>query len=261
MPRTASRPILTGWYVLSLRPLREHAAIRRQAARLGARCVALSTLKLEALPAGAALRAALACERIVVTSPAAVRAAAGQPGWRPRRGQAWFALGAGSARALGRAGVAPAQVRLPTAGHDSEAVLALPGLRDVRGSAVGLLTAPGGRGLLARRLRQRGARLCVAETYRRVPLGVAPSRLRVLAALDDRGALLFTSDEALAPFWQALSAAERARWLARPCVVASDRLAARALVLGFGAVLRATEPTPAALLDALAAHVSDGRFR
>lgn len=261
MPRTVFRPILNRWYVLSLRPLREHGATRRRAAQLGARCVAVSTLKLEALPAAAALRAALACPRVVVTSPAAVRAAAAQPGWRPRLAQAWFALGAGSARALARAGVAAAQVHVPAQGHDSEALLALPGLRAVRGIAIGLLTAPAGRGLLARRLRQRGAALCVADVYRRLPLGVAPWRLRALAALDDRGALLFTSDEALAPLWQALPAEQKARWLARPCIVASDRLAARAGALGFRTVLRATGPSPAALLDALAAHVRDGRFR
>ncbi len=261
MPRPVSRPILHGWYVLSLRPLREHGAIRRQAARRGARCVAVSTLELEALPASAALGKALACARIVVTSPAAVRAAAAQPGWRPRRGQAWFALGEGSARALGRAGVAPTQVALPTDGHDSEALLALPGLHDVRGAAVGLLTAPGGRGVIARQLQQRGARLCVAEVYRRLPRVVAPSRLRALAALDDHGALLFTSDEALAPLWRVLPATERARWQARPCVVASDRLAARARALGFRHVLRAAGPSPAELLDALAAHVRHGRFR
>jgi uroporphyrinogen-III synthase len=261
MPRTASRPILSGWYVLSLRPLREHGPVRRAAARLGARCVALSTQALEPVPAGRALAAALACRQVLVTSPAAVRAAATQAGWRPRRNQDWFALGAASARALVCAGVAAARVHLPVGGHDSEGLLARAELQDVRGQAVGLLTAPGGRGLLARTLAGRGAALRIAEVYRRLPRPPAPARLRALSSLDDRGALLFTSDDALAPLWQALPAAERTRWQARPCVVASDRLAARARALGFHAILRAAGPAPAQLLEALAAHVRAQRFR
>jgi hypothetical protein len=57
MPQVAP---LRGWYVISLRPLGRHGGVRAAAARLGARCVAVSTLRTEPLHDDAALAAALA---------------------------------------------------------------------------------------------------------------------------------------------------------------------------------------------------------
>ena len=260
MPR--AQP-LRGWYVISLRPLGRHGGVRAAAARLGANCVAVSTLRTEALYGGKALTDALAAPRVIVTSPTAAREAAAQASLRVRRGQQWFALGTGTARALQRAGVA--RVAVPPQGSDSEALLALPGLADVTGIAVGLLTAPGGRDLLVRTLARRGATVRVAAVYRRIATPPRPERLRALAALPPaRSALLLTSQEAFAPLWSALSPADQARWRRRPCVVASARMAAVAAGLGFQQVLRAADARPAALLAVLADGASDagtGRFR
>lgn len=250
---------LAGWYVISLRPLNQHAGVRRAASRLGARAFALSTLRLQALDAKTALRVALACSMVVVTSPAAVRAADAQLSLRARRGQCWFALGAGSAAALAQRGID--NVRIPATGSDSEALLAHPDLQQVRGQTIGLLTAPGGRGLVAARLKARGAQLKVAEVYRRDLLPLAPARLRSLAVLPDTTATLLTSSEAFDPMWDALPPATRKQLSQRPCVVASDRLAAKAKALGFRHVLRAIDARPASLLAALASHVRLGRFR
>jgi uroporphyrinogen-III synthase len=49
---------LSGWYVISLRPLGQHGALRQGAARLGARTFALSTLRLAPLAARFALKRA-----------------------------------------------------------------------------------------------------------------------------------------------------------------------------------------------------------
>lgn len=227
--------------------------------RVGARTFALSTLRLRPLDAKPALRAALACPRVIVSSPAAVRLANAQLRLSKRRGQRWFALGAGSATALKRRGIDG--VRIPVAGSDSEALLAHPDLQDVRAQAIGLLTAPGGRGLLADRLRARGAQLHIAEVYQREALAIAPSRLRALAALRGNVALFLTSREAFDPLWQALSPALRKQLIGRPCVVASDRLAALARTLGFKNVLRASDARPSSLVAALASHVGVGRIR
>lgn len=259
MARVSRKNPLAGWYVISLRPLNQHGGVRRAAARLGARVLAISTLRLQPLEAGAALREALRCERVIATSPAAVRLAHAQRPLAMRRGQRWFALGAGSAAALRRAGVG--DVSTPTQGSDSEALLALPELRELRGRRVGLLTAPGGRGLLAEQLRARGARLAIAQVYQREERPVPPARLRALAALGTRSALLLTSSEAFAPLWRALPEPARARLRQRPCIVASERLAAHAQALGFEQVLRADAARPASLLAALGAHVSAGAFR
>lgn len=250
---------LSGWYVISTRPLNQHESARRAAARFGAQLFALSTLALKPLAAGATLRAALQCSRVIVSSPAAVRMAQAQVPLSTRRGQTWFALGAGSAAALRQSGVT--RVQVPLQGSDSEALLALPDLRELRGERVGLITAPGGRGLIETALRARGAQVCKAEVYRREPLPVSEARLQALQALGANTALLMTSAEAFAPLWEALSPAARKRLQARPCVVASERLQAKARDLGFRRVLRASDARPAQLLAALASHVRGGRFR
>src|SRR5690606_29004115 len=92
------------------------------------------------------LRQALAAPRVVFTSPAAVAAAASLQPLRPRATQAWVAVGAGTAQALRRAGAG--DIRSPRR-MDSEGLLALPQLREVQGLDVGLVTAPGGRGVIA----------------------------------------------------------------------------------------------------------------
>ena len=240
--------------MISLRPLGQHGAVRRAAARLGARTFALSTLRLSPLDAGAALADALRCPRVLATSPAAVRHALAQQRLPQRAGQQWFAPGAGTAAALRRAGIA--QVHAPLRGAGAEALLEDPLLQSLRGARVGVLTAPNGRDHLQRELRARGARLCVAEVYRREALPPAPDRLRRLARLPARSALLLSSAEALQVLWQALDADGRERLRRRVCVASSERLAAQARRLGFVAPVRAESARPAHLLAALATHAA-----
>jgi uroporphyrinogen-III synthase len=254
MPRTTPSLPLSGWYVISLRPLGQHAAVRRGAARLGARTFALSTLRLSALDAGPALVEALHCPRVLATSPAAVRHARAQQPLFARAGQQWFAPGAGTAAALRRAGIA--QVHAPSRAAGAEALLDEPLLQALRGARVGVLTAPAGREHLLRELRARGAQLHVAEVYRREASPPAPDRLRKLARLPARSALLLSSAEALQVLWRALDADGRERLLRRTCVASSERLAAQARRLGFVAPVRAESARPEQLLAALATHAA-----
>ena len=123
---------LDGCYVISLRPAGGHAPLRRAAAVHGARVLGLSPWTLsnrDDAATRAALRAALAAERVLFTSPAAVHAARALQALRPHRGATWCAVGAGTASALRRAGVAT--VASPTR-MDSEGLLALPELAQVR---------------------------------------------------------------------------------------------------------------------------------
>ena len=219
----------------------------------------MSTLGLHALDARPQLRQALRCSRVLVTSPAAARFANLQMALKARAGQRWFALGEGTAAILHRCGIE--RVLLPDAGADSESLLARAELQQVGGERIGLITAPGGRGLLASELSARGASLLVAEVYQRQAQPLSAARLRALDALPARTALLVTSGEALSLLWQGLADTSRERLLRRPCVVSSDRLAEQASKLGFSRVLRAAGPRPANLLAALAAHVEGGHFR
>ena len=70
-----------------------------------------------------ALRAALACAASIVTSPAAVRAAASLRRCSAQRGQQWFAIGDGTAR--GACGARASTARVVPARVDSEGVLAM----------------------------------------------------------------------------------------------------------------------------------------
>ncbi|KAF1700770.1 uroporphyrinogen-III synthase [Pseudoxanthomonas suwonensis] len=233
------------WTLLSLRPAGGHDGMRRAAARHGGRLLALSPWTL--LPcadaeATRALNAALSCEAVLFTSPAAVRAAAALRPLRPRPGQAWLGVGAGSAGALRRAGVD--QVLAPGR-MDSEGVLALDALQAP--ASVGLVTAPGGRGVIAPTLQARGAEVVRADVYRRQPLPPSPRALQSLRALQGPACLAASSGEALAlvlDTWPADVAA-----VLRRCSVAaaSERLAELARERGFARVASAGSPRPAAL--------------
>ncbi len=259
MPTTRAGSPLPGWYVISLRPSGQHAPLRRAAAAAGARLLPVSTMSLRALDAGPALATALACPLRVFTSPAAVRFAARQAPLRAAPGGAWLAVGGGTAAALRRAGVAP--VHSPATGGDSEALLALPELQAMAGREVGLVTAPGGRGLITAVLQQRGARVHRADVYERVPRRPGAATLQALADLPATSALLVSSGEAFEGLWSALDADARRTLAARPAVASSARLAAMLAERGFGRLVLAAGARPAQLLSALAADVAAGRFR
>lgn len=251
--------MLSGWYVISLRPSGGHAPVRRAAAALGARVLPVSTLKLVAMAAGPALPVALAAPIVVFTSPAAVQFAQGPQPLRARPGQRWLAVGSGTAAALRRAGISEAAV--PEGRADSDGLLAMPGLQALAGIDVGLVTAPGGRGLIGETLAQRGARLRLAEVYQRVAVAPSPARLRRLEDLPAASALLVSSAEAFDGLWSRLGEAGRMRLRTRPVVASSPRLAAMLAAKGFDAIVIAEGAAPSRLLAALAADVGAGRFR
>ena len=257
MSPDAVTPKLRGCYVISLRPVGGHAALRRAAAAHGARVLALSPWRIEARGDAAtrnALRAALRADAMVFTSPAAVRAASALQALRARRGQAWLAVGAGTAAALRRAGIdrahAPARM-------DSEGLLALPALRDVRGKAIALVTAPGGRGAIAATLRRRGARLLRADVYARVPVvpaAAAVARLRALRSAPLRLAL--SSGEALLRALAVLPPDAAARLRSARVLAASERLAALAREHGFRDIAVAADARPRSLLAVAATRAA-----
>ncbi len=247
-----SRTALAGCYVISLRPVGGHAALRRAAAAHGARVLALSPWKLVACEdAGTRrdLQSALDCPRVIASSPAAVAAARALVALHPRPDQRWFAIGAATARALREAGIET--VAAPTR-MDSEGLLALPGLRDVAGSRIGLVTAPGGRNEIGPALVRRGAEIVRADVYARQPVAPSSRALAALCALDGPIWLPVSSGEALQRTLASLP--ERAlRSLRRARVVAaSDRLAALSHDNGFADVIVAASALPQDLVAAMA---------
>ncbi|MEN1941992.1 uroporphyrinogen-III synthase [Luteimonas sp. MJ246] len=252
MPAHASTGPLSGCYVISLRPVGGHGPVRRAAAALGARTLALSPWRIARHDddrARAGLQRALAAPRVVFTSPAAVAAAAALQPLRPKPGQAWVAVGAGSARALDRAGAGhvPSPERM-----DSEGLLAMPALREVRGLDVGLVTAPGGRGVIAATLAGRGARVLRANVYERVPVVPSARALAALRALDAPTWLLLSSGEALEHLLASVPEDALARLRGIPVVAASERLGALAGDRGLQVAAVAASARPSAMLAACA---------
>lgn len=243
------------WYVISLRPQGEHRALRRRAQACGAGVFACSPLRLQGLPSPT-LGDALRCPRVVFTSPAAVRFALQAHGrLRALDGQAWLAVGAGTAAALQRAGVD--SVSSPRR-MESEGLLDLPALGAVAGIDVGLVTAPGGRGVIEAVLRERGARVVRADVYSRERVPIAPARFQALQRLPADSVLLVSSGEALGALLEQLPAPLAARLAAAPVVVSSTRLEALVREGGFVRVTCAASARPADLLVAAAHAVGRG---
>jgi uroporphyrinogen-III synthase len=243
-----------GWYVISLRPHGQHAALRRAAATHGARVIALSPWRLafaDDAQARAALVQALQASRVVVTSPAAVRAAQALQPLRAAPGQRWIAVGSGTAAALRRAGVA--EVATP-ARMDSEGLLALPALDRLHGADVGLVSAPGGRELLSATLIARGARLRRADVYRRAPCALAPRSVQRLRTLERPAWIALSSAQALSRVLEVLPDDVRGRFLRWPAMAASARLRQMALDAGLARVEVAEGPRPAQMVAAIASR-------
>lgn len=238
--------------MVSLRPRGEHAGVHVAARRVGAGVVELSPWAVEPrLDTDTAwdVAAALACPRIIATSPPAVRAAAALQ--TLPAGRTWIAIGGGTAQQLRMAGIPDAIV--PTR-MDSEGVLALPALAQAGpGGAIGVLTAPGGRDVIAPLLAARGWTVRRADVYERVPIDLDPAALGQLSTLAAPFTTLASSSGALDRVVDGVDAALARRLRAAPLVVASERMAVHARQRGFARVQVAEGPRPA-MLVARAAH-------
>lgn len=243
-------PADTAWYLISLRPSGQHDGLRRAAARHGARTVAVSPWRLQPRDDASTrdqLRQAQACDRLVFTSPAAAAAAARLLPLGQLKAGSLVAVGQGTARALRRhgAGVVAAPTRM-----DSEGLLALPAMADLHGKRVALVTAPGGRGMIAAQVQARGAQLLRVDVYERVPLRVPAAQWARLQALDAPAVLVVSSGEALERVLPQVPPGLRRRWQEQPLVAASARLAALATTLGFAHAGVAAGPLPGQLAAA-----------
>lgn len=240
-----------GWTFISLRPRGQNAALRRAVAGLGGHVVALPPWRLQRLqgtPVVRQLQRALNCDRVVFTSPAAVAAAAALLPLADAQRSPWLTVGEGTARALRTQGID--QVHAPQR-MDSEGLLALPVLAQVQGLRIGLVTAPGGRGLIAAQLQAAGATLERADVYQRCLLGLQPRVLARLARSASPWVLAVSSGEALQHFWRQIPAALQQRLRAHASiVVASDRLGEQARDLGLHRVVRSAGPTTEQLVAA-----------
>jgi len=254
---------LAGASVIITRPSASAAAIRRRVRALGGSPIGIPGSVLEAVADAAAARRQLRLVRtadiVVFVSPAAVRFAWKLlPALRFARATRVLAPGAGSARALRRRGVA--EPIYPAQRQDSEGLLALPQLGRVRRCRVALIGATGGRDLLPRQLRARGARLQQVEVYSRSAPRLDRRHFMRLERASGPLISLFSSAEALTHLHAQLPASLFAHLAAGECIVSSKRLAEVARTLGFARVHVAASPAPAALLGAAGAALARHRL-
>ena len=247
---TSQASALGGRSVVITRPAGTAASLVRLVRARGGVPLLLPGLSLraaeDAAAARAALDAALDGEVLVFASPAAVRFAAAL---RPLRTAATvLAVGQGTARALRRHGLAA----VSPSRQDSEGLLALPALHAPRGRRVALVGAPGGRGLLRAALAARGARLCEAHVYRRVPARLDGRHVDAVLRLSPDACVLLSSAEALANLRAGLPPAAWTRLCDGVAVASSERLAGVARAAGFARVRVAASARPADLLDGAA---------
>jgi len=244
---------LEGIRVVITRPVGTGAAWANRVRALGGAPLLLpgSSLRAasDARAARADLREALACDAVIFTSPAAVKFARRLGGLRSRA--VVLAPGVATQDALRSAGFRNA---ISPAREDSEGLLALPILRNVRGKRVGIVGAAGGRGLLDRDLAARGAAVIHAHVYERTPARL-DRRHADAVRRNSRAPLyvLLSSAEALANIVANLPGDPLRTLLLGTAVASSARIAATAREAGFARVLRAESAHATDMLDAIIA--------
>ncbi|TJY64691.1 uroporphyrinogen-III synthase [Sinimarinibacterium sp. CAU 1509] len=221
--------VLSGLSVLVTRPAHQADALCRALEERGARVARLPLQAVEPTRHAAQVARVLQQWRDaqvwIFTSVNAVRFA------RQLDAGVWptaaIAVGPATAAALQQLGIDP----IVPDSHDSEGVLALPVLQQVRAARILIVTGEGGRDLLQRSLRAHGAEVERAEVYRRVHLPHAPDA--VAAALQDIDVALVGNGEALQRLVTLTPEPQRAQLLRLQLVVPSLRVVEQATALGF----------------------------
>lgn len=140
------------------------------------------------------------------------------------------AIGSGSARELERRGVRA--VVTPQLRADSEGVLDLPALRDVRDKRIAIFRGVGGRELLREALTERGAIVEYAECYRRERPQVDPGGLLADLRSGAAEAFVCTSSEGVNNLHEMIGVEGRPIMRRTPFFVPHPRIASAAAKLG-----------------------------
>ena len=244
---------LAGRCIVITRPLSQAAALREAIAARGGQPECIPVMAIDPLPVSADLAALIDAlnqfDLAFFVSPNAVShglaAVRARRDWPPALRVA--TVGKGSERALHAHGFDV--VIAPSAGFDSESVLALPAFarEAVAGRRIIIFRGNGGRDLLGDTLVQRGASVSYAGCYaRRVPDGGVE---RLLAVADQADALVLTSSEGVGNLLAMLGPRIDA-WLAVPVAVSHPRIGARVRAAGFQTVIE-TAPGDAGVVEGL----------
>lgn len=241
-------------HVVVTRPLRQASHLAEALTDAGAIPVLFPVLEIQSIDAiGPVLDAAIhldSYDLAVFVSPNAIEKALDLI--LPRR--PWpenlrvAALGKSSEQELVRRGIV--NVLSPPLRFDSEALLELPDLIDVRNKRIIIFRGEGGRELLADTLVARGATVDRIACYRRVRPQSDPTRILALWEAGQLDAITLTSSEGLRNFFALVGRLGQA-WLRKtPTFVPHARIAEQAQALGLLNVV-ATQPGDAGLIAGL----------
>ncbi|MFH2140748.1 MAG: uroporphyrinogen-III synthase [Pseudomonadota bacterium] len=231
----ADRP-LAGLTIVVTRPRDQAHGLAASLQALGADPLMLPLLEIAPAPDQAALQAfvqrAAGYQLLIFISPNAVSYGMAALHCIPA-GVRVAAVGQGTAKALRKHQAE--QVIVPDERFDSEGLLALPELQQVKGWRIAILRGDGGRELLGETLASRGAQVEYVTCYQRRKAELDAEVW--LAAQPD--VITVTSSEALAHLWQGLG--ETAATLARSATlfVAHPRIAEIAQSQGWRQVVTA----------------------
>ena len=232
---------LTGRHVVVTRPAGQAAHFATALADQGAIPVLYPVLEIRDIEDVApVLDAAIRLDSFdlaVFISPNAIEKALGlilpRRPWPP--GLRVAALGKSSERELARHGIH--DVISPPLRFDSEALLELPELTEVRGKRVVIFRGDGGRELLGDTLTARGATIEYVTCYRRAQPLLDPAPLLKLWEQGRLDAVTLTSSEGLRNFHDMLGRLGQA-WLKKtPAFVPHTRIAQQAKILGLTQVI------------------------
>lgn len=159
----------------------------------------------------------------------------------------WYAVGAGTARALAAYGIS---ARAPEREMTSEGLLALPGLQQVAGARILIVKGVGGRNTLLDALGVRGARVETLACYRRCPPDMRPGELAAAVERWQIGVIMISSGEGLENMLALLDRAETSKLQALTLLLPSARVAAMARAAGFRHITVAENASDEAMLHA-----------
>lgn len=165
-------PILADTRILICRPEPSASELARVLRSVGADCEVLPSIAIEAIELSPEARQIVMnldlYHQVIVTSQHAAESGMAliDTFW-PQfpSGQNWYAIGRKTAEKLK---IVDDRLVAPDKDMDSEDLLALPELQDVRGQKILLLKGEGGRGVIQRSLQKRGAKVDAITLYRRI---------------------------------------------------------------------------------------------
>jgi uroporphyrinogen-III synthase len=240
-----------GIVVTRPRELAQNLAALIEAA--GGRPILFPAIAIEELAAPPVLRELQRFDLAIFVSPSAVQTVMTQLRSLPR-GLQVAAVGAGTRRELEKHAIE--DVIAPTALADSEALLALPELFQVKEKRVVILRGQGGRSLLGDTLVKRGASVKYAECYRRVAPRSDPAGLLAAWQRGEVHAVSVSSGEGLENLAAMLGKTGEGCLQRTPLFVPHARVAAQAARLGVREAVLAG-PGDDEMIERLVAYFSE----